>query len=244
MSERYESWASVATLARGRYVLLAGALLLLGAMYPLLGWGLAGLTLWTVAFWSVLLGALYAVGTSRDVRRLARILAALAFASGVAGLACYNLRESGHDWIFSLFDGLTLLFLLLATGRIVHDVVFRAAISTDHLVGAACAYILLGLTFAFVLSVLDGLTVDQVLSPVATNSLQAATDSGLVRAEYLYFSFVTLSTLGYGDLAPLTLTARLVAGVEAIVGQLFLTILVARLIGLHLSRGDSGGSPA
>lgn len=233
----------VASLFRGRYALLAGALLLLAAMYPVLGLGFLGLSLWTVGFWAVLLGALNAVGSSRSIRRLSRILAAVAFAAGVAGLGCYNLRDSGHDWIFTLFDGLTLLFLILATGRILVDVVFRAAVDADHLVGAACAYVLLGLTFAYVLSVLSGLTATPSLSPQLAGDPLAATDPAMIRAGYLYFSFVTLSTLGYGDISPLTLTARLVAGVEAIVGQLFLTILVARLIGLHLTRDVRRDSP-
>lgn len=232
----------VSSLFRGRYALLAGALLLLAAMYPVLALGFFGLTLWTVAFWAVLLGALYAVGSGRGIRRLSRVLAAVAFLAGAAGLSCYNLRDSGHDWIFTLFDALTLLFLLLATGRILVDVVFRAAVDADHLVGAACAYVLLGLTFAYILSVLSGLTATPSLSPQLAGDPLAATVAAMVRAGYLYFSFVTLSTLGYGDFAPLTLTARLVAGVEAIVGQLFLTILVARLIGLHLTRNARGGS--
>lgn len=232
-------------LIRGRYLQLSAALVVLAAMYPMLGLGLAGLGSWTVAFWLVLLGALHAVGSSQRVRRLGRVLAAVAFGAGVTGLACFNLTEWGHDWIFALFDGLTLLFLILATGVILVDVLFRESIDADHLLGAACVYVLVGLTFAYALPVLDGLTTAPILASGGSSELQVDTDPGQVRAEYLYFSFVTLSTLGYGDIAPATLTVRLVAGVEAILGQLFLTILVARLIGLHIapsqqreSRGD------
>ena len=51
----------------------------------------------------------------------------------------------------------------------------------------------------------------------------------------VYFSFVTLTTLGYGDIAPLSQTARTLAWAEALLGQLYLTILVARLVGMHIS---------
>jgi len=105
-------------LGESRYGFLACSLLLLATIYPVLGWGFVGLGLWTAAFWSVLFGALAAVGVEIGVQRLFRWLAAAALAAGLAGLACYNLRNSGHDWIFPIFDGLTLLFLVLATGRV------------------------------------------------------------------------------------------------------------------------------
>ena len=205
-------------------------------MYPLLGHGLVGLALWTAVFWSVLLAALRAVGPDARVRRVGRVLAAVAVAAGIAGLACYNLRDSEHAWMFAVFDGLTLLFLLLATCAIFVDVLWREDIDADHLLGAACVYVLFGLTFAYALSVLDGLTAVPMLAPLEAAELS-------LHAEYLYFSFVTLSTLGYGDMVPVTLPARLVAGVEAVLGQLFLTILVARMIALHIAHGLRGRRP-
>ena len=57
-------------------------------------------------------------------------------------------------------------------------------------------------------------------------------------ADYCYFSFTTLTTLGYGDLTPLTLATRVLSCAEAIIGQLFLTILIARLVGLHVVRAS------
>jgi voltage-gated potassium channel Kch len=50
-----------------------------------------------------------------------------------------------------------------------------------------------------------------------------------------YYSFVTLTTLGYGDIAPITPLARSLAYLEAIVGQIYLTIIIARLVGLYIS---------
>jgi len=95
---------------------------------------------------------------------------------------------------------------------------------------------MLGLTFAYVFSVLNGLSTEPIIISQVAKGATGVGDAGLQQAELLYFSFVTLSTLGYGDLTAVSLTARLVAGVEAIAGQLFLTILVARLIGLHFKQ--------
>ena len=50
----------------------------------------------------------------------------------------------------------------------------------------------------------------------------------------IYFSFVTLTTLGYGDMVPVSPPARILAILEAVVGQIYLTVLVARLVGLHI----------
>lgn len=57
----------------------------------------------------------------------------------------------------------------------------------------------------------------------------------LTQTDFLYYSFVTLSTLGYGDVLPVVGPAKALAYIEAIVGQLYLTILVARLVGLHIA---------
>ena len=54
-----------------------------------------------------------------------------------------------------------------------------------------------------------------------------------------YFSLITLSTVGYGDITPLTLQARFAAAAEGITGQFYLAILVARLVGMQMSQGSN-----
>ena len=56
---------------------------------------------------------------------------------------------------------------------------------------------------------------------------------------YYYFSFVTMTTLGYGDIVPTVPFARVVATLQAVVGQMYLTALVARLVGLHIAHTNS-----
>ena len=63
----------------------------------------------------------------------------------------------------------------------------------------------------------------------------AAAPDRLETARYVYFSFVTLATLGYGDIVPRTVDASGLVVAEAVVGQLYLAVLVARLVGLHLA---------
>ena len=77
-----------------------------------------------------------------------------------------------------------------------------------------------------------------ILDPTAFEQLAVSAWAG--GTDYVYFSFVTLTTLGYGDITPLTPVAQTLAWLEAVVGQLYLAILVARLVGLHIvhSRGE------
>ena len=55
----------------------------------------------------------------------------------------------------------------------------------------------------------------------------------------IYYSFVTMSTLGYGDIVPRTPTTRMLAAIQAIIGQLYLTVLIARLVALHIVHSRS-----
>jgi hypothetical protein len=59
------------------------------------------------------------------------------------------------------------------------------------------------------------------------------------RKELLYFSYITLATLGYGDVVPVTDGARSLAVLESLCGTIYMAILVARLIGLHLTQTGS-----
>jgi len=67
-------------------------------------------------------------------------------------------------------------------------------------------------------------------------------DASLTSGDFLYFSFITLSTLGYGDITPVNGPAQALAYTEAILGQLYLTILVARLVGLYIAYSSPGHS--
>lgn len=100
---------------------------------------------------------------------------------------------------------------------------FRATtINAEHVYAALSAYLLAGLYFGLLYWVLEQLRSD------------AFTTSGnFSRMTAIYFSFVTLATLGYGDITPRTDVARSVAILEGVGGQLFLAVLVARLVSLY-----------
>ena len=105
--------------------------------------------------------------------------------------------------------------------------VFRPGEINGHRIrGAIAIYVIIGFIFAMVYSLVE------LLAPGSFSGLGPdGFGKGLEKS--VYFSFVTLTTLGFGDTVPISVVARNLAVVEAIIGQLYLTILIGRLISLH-----------
>jgi voltage-gated potassium channel len=104
---------------------------------------------------------------------------------------------------------------------------------SDRIIGAICVYLLIGLAWASLFETLDFVIPGSFRFPADT----AWATPGTVR--YRYLSFVTLATLGYGDVTPQTALAGTLAALEAVTGQLYIGITVARLVALSL--GDRAG---
>ncbi len=136
-----------------------------------------------------------------------------------------------------LADALMVLFAGFVVWRAYAAVMRPERSAGDRIVGAICVYVLIGLAWAKVYETLDGVAPGSFRFPSDT---AWATTPGLLR--YAYFSFVTLATVGYGDAAPVTALAGTLAWMEAIAGQLYLAITVARLVALSLA--DSAGPDA
>ena len=99
-------------------------------------------------------------------------------------------------------------------------------VTYDHIVGAVAVYLLLGMTWAQAYGLLDGMV------PGAFNQASPASDSPYA---FVYFSVITLATVGYGDITPVHPIARSLAMLEALFGQLYLAILLARLVSLEVA---------
>ena len=118
------------------------------------------------------------------------------------------------------------------------EALFRQrTITTDLICASLCAYLLLGICWAF------GYSLTEILEPgsfyisdVHGEASSTLNKSGAQLGFAMYYSFVTLSTLGYGDVIPVNSTSRVLAYSEAVMGQIYLAVLVARLVGLHISQ--------
>lgn len=117
------------------------------------------------------------------------------------------------------------LFFILVTIALVAHIAQAKKVYGSTILCAINSYLLLGLTMSILFVILD------MYLPGSFTQL----DSGTESSPFIYFSFVTLSTLGYGDITPDTTLARSLATFTAILGQLYLVIIMALIIGKYLS---------
>ena len=100
-------------------------------------------------------------------------------------------------------------------------------VDADTLFAAGCAYILLGFLFG---------SLFLMVYKLDPNSIRLGESGHQPIFELTYFSFVTLTTLGYGDIVPVSYTAQMLAAYEAIAGQIFMTVAIAELVGVHVAQ--------
>jgi hypothetical protein len=205
-----------------RFVLLLVVILADLMIAPLLAGTVAGLRATQALSAVMLVAALWAAGVHRPAVALflPTLLAQL--------LAVY----SGNEALLATAMLLRIAFFAYATGIIMWRTLREAEVSLDTIAGAACAYTLLGVVWGSIYMLLEFLHPGSFHIP-AEWLLGVARDPN---AALVYFSFVTLTTVGYGDITPIWPGAAGLAVSEAIVGQLYLAITVARLVGLHTSR--------
>lgn len=137
--------------------------------------------------------------------------------------------------IFLLHHLLTIGLYSYISVLIVIDVLIKQKkVTVDLIAGILSVYIFIGLLFANVYGVI------QLLDESAFVGVKFITNDPLNwGVGFIYFSFVTLTTLGYGDISPNTIEAGSFVYFEAMVGQIFLTVLVARLVGMHITQSTS-----
>ncbi len=206
-----------------RFLYLLIALVAFVTLVPVLDeLGFGGM-IFTIFVSIILLSAVYAVSESRGQFFLALILAGPAFV-----LRWIN-NFLGSPWLELVADVFSISFLLLVAMLILTHVLRDEEVSREKIFGALSVYLLLGVIWAMLFIMMDSLV---------PGSLRHGQDQTLTGAEMVYYSFVTLTTLGYGDIVPVSPSARALATLEALTGQLYLTVLVARLVGLHITHSS------
>ena len=162
-----------------------------------------------------LLAALRASQVHRRNFRIAALVALVAFVTAVASVTI-STSQDAKGGIFVL----NILIVAAAPIAIAHALWHRAVVDIHTVLGAICIYVLMGMMFAFLYAAIGYIGADPFF--VQTN---AATTS-----EYLYFSFITLSTVGYGDFTAAQNLGRTVASLEGVFGQLYLVTIVATIV--------------
>jgi uncharacterized membrane protein len=204
--------------ARYRYGLLLGlitASLAFQLAAPEADWS----RLVTVALQGVTL--LLALWTSR-VRpwfiRIAVVIAALAFVGSIAAVIADG--DSGADSITLVTLLLVAVAPIAVMAGVVRNVSEDRGVTLATMFGVLCIYLLLGMFFAFIYGSIEALDSGGVFAELADATQE----------DFLYFSFTTLTTTGYGDLVVDTGLGRAAAVTEALIGQIYLVTIVAAIV--------------
>ena len=214
--------------ARRKYLPLLLPLMLFLALQPLAAEG-------NIRQWVVDVSVIFVLLATIRVLRTRRYLF-------VAGVTLFVVELGGMLVVRILHEGTTSsqiqlvnfgAVVILLTATAIHmaiEAVQEEVITLDTVLGAVCVYMLVSLSFSFAYLLLETWT------PGAFSGVTAADGSGrILLADLSYYSVVTITTLGYGDIAPVHPFARSLATVEAVFGQFF----VAAVIGLLVSRKTS-----
>ena len=207
----------------GRFFVLLLSIVLLFALRPFLK-GLVSIDILTEIFFSiVLLSAIHAVSQKRSAFIVALMLAVPAFSLDWLSyiMAAPSLADVSRI-MSALFTAYVLILLL-------SFVLSQKEVTADVLTAAVCGYFFLGFMWAFVFLFLEA---------VQPGSFQLAQGQRGDASQFLYFSFVTMTTLGYGDMTPIASGARSLAVLSAVMGQLYLAVTIARLVGMHISQSQ------
>lgn len=207
---------------RARFAVLLLAMLLMQfgqVLMPNRVEGVLGPVLFTI----VMLTALAVVAGTRRRMVVGTVLAIL----GCGLLVADALLQ--HPTIRAAGSAVAVVFLAYAVVSILAYVYRAHRVDTNLIMGSLCVYILLAVIWGELYGLLETLQPGSLM-------LDNVGDGRGTRAVLQYFSFVTITTVGYGDIYPASPLARATAATEAILGQLYLVVLVARLVGLHTAQ--------
>jgi hypothetical protein len=133
-----------------------------------------------------------------------------------------------EPWDYNTGYLLYIFFILYITLHIGRYLVETDEIDTDMVLAAICVYLLIGLLWAFIFLMIETSSPGSFVIPPHNSD-------GATYSLFVYFSYVTLTTLGYGEMTPISEVAQSWSVLESITGQLYLTIVIARMIGLIIS---------
>lgn len=205
------------------------SLLLLALVANILLAPLFGATSSLIAFIALLIIIVLVLGNNKLIITSYTLIAFIAFALTWSHIANdENIVIASASHIFSF------LALALAIALIIKNIFSSSIVSVDTIASSLCAYLLLGFAFAYIYALIDINHPGSFMSSINNETVSFTT--GL---DKIYFSFITLLTVGFGDIVPASHTAKLMTIIEGFLGQIYLVVLIARLVGMHVSQRNN-----
>ncbi len=157
---------------------------------------------------------------------------------GLIAAAIAGQGQAERGITFGLNGILAVAGAVIVTRGVVGGIRLEQRVTLHSVMGALTVYLLAGLVFGFSYGVMDAIAGSPVLSHIGSDK----------HAEEVYFSFITLTTVGYGDIAPVAAAARMTSVLEALFGQLYLVtivaVIVSNVVPRRVRRIDAGEDPA
>jgi ion channel len=211
--ERWAQFAERVANAFGLVLVLVIATYVLGSLTPFHGWTAALTTLVAAS------AAVVGLAGARARPIVVRVAATLALAAVILAVIAAIADSRSPLGVASL---LVALLLLVASGAILREILGETEVGFRTILGAISVYAVFGLLFTFLYASLDRIQPDPFFG--AGVSVKGG--------DFVFFSFTTLTTTGYGDLVPAAQPGKMFAGLEMLIGQIFLVTLVAGLVSL------------
>jgi voltage-gated potassium channel len=218
---------------RWRFASVLAASLLLAVGQPLTSKLFDEQGSFNVVFSLLIVAVLLLVFEEREHRRIASAFGVTAFLGLWAG-DMVSEPASRHVLVATYL--VAVCFFAFALFGIIRAVLVRH-VTGNAILGALCGYLLLGIIWSLLYSAVETASPGSFAMPAAIGDKIASMPPD--RATLNYYSFITLATVGYGDVTPTTPLARTLAWMEAIVGQFYLAVLVAGLVGFKASQAQS-----
>ncbi len=213
----------VASFFQGYFTQLLISLILLFTFRPY-DRGPVYMAIWQFFLFIVFLSAIFNCDHPRKVKMLAASF-------GFPALVLQWVNLFFHSTALALpYLFLTIIFIFITTASILKKVVINARVRVETLRGVVCAYFMVAFGFSFAYLFLD------LLSPGSfqfANLDPTQITHGHYLSEMMYFSFVTLLCIGYGDIMAVKDAAQTFAILEGIIGQFYIAILVSRLVAVY-----------
>jgi hypothetical protein len=163
---------------------------------------------------------------------------ATAIAAIAITLAHYVMPDRFHHPLAVVYHVLLVVFLVWALVEILRSLFAEKAVRTDDLFGAVCGYLIVGAAWGSLYALAELLVPGSFsVAPAVQGDLA---DWHGRRALFTYFSFTTISSLGYSDVTPLAAPATTMALAEVVVGQFYLAVVVAQIVSMRLAQAVGG----
>jgi hypothetical protein len=168
---------------------------------------------------AVQLATVWLILRTSHARRVVRLIAGVVLILAAVAVVVSLFAHNPGDQLGGIFTVCCVLFLI-APFSIVRHLLTRRVIDTETLLGAVAAYLLIGMFFAFAYKAAGEFGSVPFFGPAGSGSL----------SQDLFFSFVTMTTVGFGNLVPASNPGQTFAVLEAVIGQLFLVVAVGKII--------------